>query len=433
MSAKAQVSHSHVRKTSNLASRLGRPLEPRSAMIAAFADQAISSATNFAAVVVAASQLGVSEFGYFSVAYLVYTLILAATQAFISQSLVIGEEAGGAPGGRAALRTAAGIGVLSGVLLAAGTFVWIPAASWWAFAALAAGFPALLCQDVLRTLAARAKRPQLAGMGDAVWLGLFAFGAAALRWIDWVNAGSIMLCWVLAGAVSGVIPWLGFRNDLVRESGTLLRRGHLGSRFLLEHVITQGLNQLSIIALTFIAGPGATGSLRGIATLFGPIGVVISAIPVLAVPALRSMTERSRAAAFGALCVLLAITSLAVAALLMALPESLGEALLGDTWAGAKRLALPVGSQFAAIGVGTVAFTALRISMPTQTLRLRLIASVVFVAGFWTGFHVDGVRGAAWGLCFGSSFQAGLFWVFLTLSRRRPSASPSDAVPSAHD
>ena len=86
----------------------------------------------------------------------------------------------------------------------------------------------------------------------------------------------------------------------------------------------------------------------------------------------------------------------------------------------ARPVLLPLGCQFAAIGIGTVAFTALRLVRPRDTLRVRLVGSAVFLAAFWGGYLVGGVVWAAWGLCLGSTVQCLLAWAtYARASRAR--------------
>jgi hypothetical protein len=101
---------------------------------------------------------------------------------------------------------------------------------------------------------------------------------------------------------------------------------------------------------------------------------------------------------------------------LLLIPAVLGEELLGDTWSEARELILPVGCQFAAIGLGTVGFTARRMTDPRRTLPIKLVGSAIF-AGVLVRLLVGGIALAAWGLLAGSAIQGTLAWV--TYLRRR--------------
>jgi len=92
----------------------------------------------------------------------------------------------------------------------------------------------------------------------------------------------------------------------------------------------------------------------------------------------------------------------------LAIPDTWGERLLGQTWSIAEPLTLPVGLQVMALALSSIGYTALRMSAPTKTLSLRLIGALVQMVFFFGGYQVDGVQGAVWGLAAAAWVQAGL-------------------------
>ena len=382
-------------------------------------DQGVCSLSNLLAVLVAAVLLPPETFGYFAIAYALYVLLLNASQAFVSQWLVLQTEDRRRASGVAA-SSAALMGAGGGLCLFIGALVMVPHTQLAAFVVLAAFLPLLILQDALRTVSVIHRIPQVALTADLLWLVLFGGSVPLLLTNAGIGSGAVMLCWAGSGAVSVAVSARMLRRRIAWRVGprSVLRSNYLGRRFLVEFLIGQGTNQSSVVAIGGFAGPTATGALRGAGTLFGPVGVLISSVPVLLVPPLRQLSNRARAAAYAMLCVASVALSLGMVLLLSSLPHSWGSRLLGQTWNLAEPLMAPLGCQMAAIGVGTVAVTALRLVRPTDTLPIRAVGAVISLCAFWGGYLLGGVEMAAWGLCIGSSVQAAIAWLVYWRIRR---------------
>jgi hypothetical protein len=377
--------------------------------------------TNFLAVVIAATNLDAEAFGWFSVCYASYLIILGATQAYFSQVIVLEAESV-ERAARQAISRCAVVGAVLGIALAGVAFGAVEPAFRSLFLVLALALPALLCQDVFRTVAASLHRPAVAAVSDAVWLLTFLV-LAGLCWLtDTLGAVQVFGAWA-AGGVAGLLAAAAPLRDIAKAADRSESKGtNLGRRFLGEYVVTQGANQASVVALSGLAGVAATGAVRGTTTLFGPIGMIISVIPVLLVPPLRRLDVRRRHRAYAGMCVFLSAVPLALVALLLT-ADGLGPVLLGDTWRQARPLVVPVGLQFAAIGVSTVGFTALRLTEPRRTLPLKIAGSAIFLGAFWFGYWLGGVTVAMWGLFMGSTVQGALGWLTYARATTRRSAT----------
>lgn len=384
---------------------------PRSLFLSV-TDQGLSSATNFLAMILAAREFDPEDFGVFSMAYITYLLIVGASQAFISQPLVIATGEMGGLGRRSLRAILVSSFPIAAVMLMVVTLI-MRGGGQGVFVVLALSLPVLLGQDVLRAIAFGLDRPGVAVASDAAWLAAFLISylliSAGTHSLDlWL----MMMCWAVGGAVGFVVAYIGCRPLMDVEPGVpeAFRKGYLGHRFFVEFAMTQGASQLSQVLLGGVATPSAVAALRGASTLLGPVGVLISAVPVLMVPTLRRMGTRQRSIALVWLAAALLTAALTLTGVLMAIPESIGTRLLGQTWIFAHPLLLPIGIQYGAIGVSAVGFTALRMLAPRATLRTRVWGSMSELIGFWGGYVLGAVRGCAWGLGVGSSVQAVAVW-----------------------
>jgi hypothetical protein len=118
-----------------------------------------------------------------------------------------------------------------------------------------------------------------------------------------------------------------------------------------------------------------------------------------------------------------ALTPLAVvwAALLLLLPDSVGEALLGDSWTLAEPLLLLGGAATAVslFTVGTV--VGIRaLGAGRDGLTARFLVSAVVLAVSAVGAVVDGAHGVLVALAWSAPFQIGTWWWLLVKASRRP-------------
>jgi hypothetical protein len=86
------------------------------------------------------------------------------------------------------------------------------------------------------------------------------------------------------------------------------------------------------------------------------------------------------------------------------LPDSIGEAILGDSWAGARSVLLPVALLNLILALSLAALTALRAAKAAKTsFRVRAFTSGMIVVFGCAGAVLDAASGAAWGIVLGSA------------------------------
>ncbi|MFJ1884811.1 hypothetical protein [Streptomyces sp. NPDC088137] len=388
-------------------------MRARTAILCSVADQGVAALTNILVLVTAARLSTVADFARFSAVYLVFTVLLGVSGAYTGQPLVLrrgeGEEVHGA------CRSAVVFTLLASAALGAllsGVCLLLPGATAQALMALGLVLPVVLGQDTMRYAFSTLQLPNLALAGDVLRLA-GVLGALALQ-PHGAPAARLVLVWGLAA-----LPALLLSAALLhrRAAGTplrlkaLLRRGHLGRRFVVEFAVGNATGQLSVLGLGTVGNPLVVGALRGATTLFGPLNVLFTSATGFGPPLLgRLAGERRRVRAAAVLAAVLAAVAAAWATVLSLLPDPVGRRLLGDTWPTAAALLPATGSQYAAMAVGTCGLLALRMLDPRTTLAIQVVFSLAAVAFLAGGYALAGVPGAAWGLCLGSGCKAVATW-----------------------
>ncbi|MGW0790107.1 hypothetical protein ACWD04_18090 [Streptomyces sp. NPDC002911] len=412
-------------------------MRARTAILCSVADQGVAALTNILVLVAAARLSTVADFARFSAVYLVFTVLLGVSGAYTGQPLVL--RRGGGEDTRAACRSAVvftvGASAALGALLAAVCLL-VPGDTARALTMLGLVLPVVLGQDALRYAFSTLQRPHLALAADLLRLAC-VLGALSAQGYG-ATPARLIAVWGLSA-----LPALLLSAVLLHRSAfgaplrlrPMLRRGHLGQRFVVEFGVGNAAGQLSVLGLGAVGNPLLVGALRGATTLFGPLNVLFTSATSFGPPLLgRIADERRRVRATAALAAALAATAALWATTLALLPERAGRELLGDTWPTAAALLPATGSQYAAMAVGTCGLLALRMLDPRTTLSIQVVFSLTAVTLMAGGYALGGVAGAAWGLCLGSLCKAVATWTRVARLRRRSPAGEAvsaDALPSA--
>ena len=288
--------------------------------------------------------------------------------------------------------------------------------------------PALLLQDTWRFALFTMGHPARAAANDLAWLAAqVALIAVALSVADdsialltgaW--AGGAVVAAVLGARQTAVVPAIG------QAVGFLRRHLELGWRFTSEFVVGNGSFQLTMLAMGATLTAAGIGAIRGGAVLFGPLHVAIFALATGGVAEGARLLERSPQRVLPVmhlLSALLLVASVAWGALLLAVPDTVGHEVLGDTWPAAHELVVPYAVINAGVGVAAGALLALRIvAAASASLRLAVVVAGVTFAGGVTGATLWGTAGGVWGLTLGAwANAAGAWWLVGRLRREDPS------------
>jgi O-antigen/teichoic acid export membrane protein len=371
-------------------------------------DQMISAATNAALSFLVARTVTADAFGAFAVGFLVFTLLIGLGRALAGEPLNIRYSAATGEDMRAAVGRAMGsivsMTVLAGILCAvAGLLLGgILRPTLLAFALV---LPGLIIQDVCRLAFFAQSKPQLATLNDAVWAVVQFAGVGAVIGTHHASAWSLALAWGLAAAVCAVlglfqlrvVPRLPSTFGWVVENRELV--GYLAAQFLLSAGALQG----GTLLVGVVVGIGDIGSLRAATVLTGPLSVLVGAAMTFGLPEVSRRSHLSSAVRWK---IAVAVTGglitvgLVYTAILLLIPDSLGKALLGDTWTGASNVLLPVSlvAAFAGSCLGPV-IVILALGKTKASFWLTVVEAISVPAWMILGAEINGARGAAWGLC----------------------------------
>ena len=387
-------------------------------------DQALSSLSNLALSLLVARSVDEDAFGAFTVSFAVYSMAVLCSRALVSQPLMV-RFSGAEPG---AFRTAAGgstgaatvLGVVLGLaLLVAGLS--IGGAVGTALSVMALVMPGLLLQDAWRMAFFAQRRPELATLLDAVWIVLQFAGVGVFLAVGTDSIVPFVLSWGLAAAVAGVVGVRrGRRSPRVTATVSFLRaHWDLTGYLLFESLLLQGAYQGALLLAGAFGSLSDVGSLRGAQVVLGPVTLLSTSAVAFGIPELSRrgyLSARHRNLAAAGLGAVLAVVGLVWGTLMLLLPDTWGEALLGDSWDGVRAvlLASVIGQVANLISVGPSCVVH-AMGKSQSTFRIHVAVSVMLVLFGMTGLWLGGAVGAAYG--FAVAYWAVVPVWFLVLNR----------------
>jgi len=384
------------------------------------ADQGLSSLTNFLLGVLVARATNPVDFGAFSLVFATYAIALNVPRALASEPMTVRYSSASDETWRRGAAASTGTAVSIGVVLGA-VCLGVGAMGGGAFGrgllALGISMPGLLLQDTWRLAFFSQGRARRAFANDLAWtlFMLLAIGLVVLT--DGASVFALTLAWGLSATAASLIGIAQARllpRPLLTRAW-LREQWDLAPKFLGEFLVLAGGSQLSSFLVGAIAGLAAVGGIRGAQILLGPayvltIGTLLVGLPE-AVRLFNVSRHRLRQAAVF-VSVGLSLATLAWGAIMFFLPDTWGEALLGDTWANAHRVVIPAAISYAMLGGGMGAAIGLRaMAAATESLQARTSSTICTIAGGVLGAWTGGMVGAAWGLAAGAAIGAGLYWI----------------------
>jgi O-antigen/teichoic acid export membrane protein len=398
-------------------------------------DQAIAGGSNVLIAVIAARLLDAASFGLFGIVFLVYVIAQGVSRALVCDPLLVhpveAEERK-----RDVIGTSCLLGPALGVGVALIGLAVIPLEErlGLALVVLGACLPLLVLQDLGRYLAFAAQRPAAALVLDVTWLVLLAAAVIPLFVTDTKSLPWLIAAWGGSGALAGLLLFVQHRAHGVRLGFAWLRYTWSFSwRYLISYTATQGGALGAASGVGAIAGARALGGLQGAILLVRPfmtfqIAVIAASIGQVT----RSMGAhgaiRRHVARISVLTTAVAATNLAV---LLVLPDSVGEAILGDSWDVAQPLLLATGVQIVFLGLmtgvraGLLGMRAIRkvMTIDVATAGLVFVASVV-------GAVINGALGALWAITFVQASVAVAMWTaFLAHTPHGDTEAPMATEP----
>jgi O-antigen/teichoic acid export membrane protein len=372
-----------------------------------------------------------TEFGEFGLAFLLAMLALTLVRAAVSVPLSLRVEVGPSqdPASRVPdLRDALGASAVAGVALGLGLVVVGVALQTGigpSVLALGLSLPALVLQDAWRYAFIVVAKPSRAVANDLVMGALVIGGALVLQGC---SVPVLVLIWGASALVAcGVAIWQSRVWPALARSRIFLRRHRDLSGWLTAELTVQtGSTYAAMLLLGLTAGTVGLGSLRGAQTLFGPFTALLIGLLVGSVPEARrvaAMEPRRLPPVLRAVSGVLGLATLALSVVLLALPDPVGKAILGDTWPGARALLVPFAAMTAGVAVASGGMVGLRVGGAVRdSFRLRLVVGGMSVVVAPLAGAVGGLQAGAWGLAGAAWVNAlGAWWLF---RRRWSTADP---------
>jgi len=371
------------------------------------ADQAIYSLTNLGLTFLVASTVSAAEFGAFASVYVCYLVVYGLVDGSVGEVFTI--QFAGTPRRRwrPALRAASGATLSLSLVVTVLCLLAVPllgGSFGEALLAFAVVLPALLLQALWRTAFFAAGDPRGAVANDLVWA-VAQLGALALVLTDGRDSvGWLVGAWgvgAIVGSVVGMFQLSTVPNPMLAK-GWLREHQALGLRFSGEFFILYGSSQIVLLALGPLAGLSEVGALRGAQVLFGPVQALLLSMRFALRPiyvrtqsAAPERVPRVAAATSGALVLL----SLGWGAALLVMPADFGEALLGDSWEGARVIIPAMTMQVVALAALFGPFNGLRArANASATLRIGVFTALSGLVLGLSGAALGGAQAAQWGV-----------------------------------
>jgi O-antigen/teichoic acid export membrane protein len=370
-------------------------------------DQVLSALTNMVLNVLVVHAAGAKAFDAFSVAFLLFAIMIGIERALVGQPLGIRHSADSGDLRRRTVSRAAGVTLGIAVAAALGMIgIGLPLGGslGTTLIATAAVLPFLLLQDVCRYAFFAGGEAKKAAFNDALWavvqfsaMGiLIGLGAATAPSLVLVWGGAAAVCVVVALAQLRAVPNPLATIDWVREHRDLV------GYFVGEYMLTTGAFNGGYLTVGAIVGDQAVGSIRAAQVLLGPLQIVSSAGMSFGLPELSRRAEHlsgslRKKIAFGTTTGMVAL-SLTYMGLLYFMPNTVGELFFSTKWVEAKQVLLPLALAMvmstASLGPAVIIYS---LGLAKTTFRLIMIEAPLVFGLMISGTFLAGVTGAAWG------------------------------------
>lgn len=391
-------------------------------------DQALSSATNFALALLVARSVDVSSFGMYSIAFASYLVVLGVSRSLFTQPYMVRVAAlPDTDRRRAAQRAVIGGAILVGFLSAAAFGI---AASIFegttrnTLLAFAVAMPGLLLQDAWRFIFIGSGRPAAAALNDLVWALCQVGFVAAVIGTGTSGVAMLVLAWGGAASIAALVGFVQAHlwPDHSGALAWLRRHWDLGGPFLGHFGLTHGTDQVTIYGISAVAGVAAVGAIQAADVLVRPLNFIAIGASVATFPEgvrLRDRSTRALLYGMGAVSGALVLATLGLGAVLLLLPDPVGEQLLGENWAVARPILIFILAQRLFFGASQGPRMGLQIlGAAGRALRTQMVLGPIGLGAMLTGAAVAGPIGAVSAGAVAMFLAGGAWWwQFLVAAR----------------
>jgi len=391
------------------------------------ADQAIASAANAGLTITLSRTVSPEEFGAFALAFSIYSLTLSLAQGVSGQVVVVRYSreprakqvlASAVAGGTAIILAAlcSAVVLLTALLLTAAPLRSV-------FLVLAVLLPALVLQDTWRTVFVARGEPSQAFFNDLAWITMQVVGIGVLLALRVEEASLYVCAWGVGALIAAVI---GCRQNggvpTFRSTPSWLRdHREVGVPSVVSALAVLGTTQVAFVLIAAVGRVEDVGGLRAAQTLLGPLNIVAFAMSSFAVPEIvRRKPNRSGLVRIALIMSVFLVTmDVLWGTVLLLLPDSAGQAVLGATWSNA-RSALPGMVAFTClIGATAGASAVLRaLNRADFNLWITVLLGPLILVFSVAGVRLDGSAGAALGFALAAAVVAPFCWLLLLRGAR---------------
>ncbi len=387
-----------------------------------------------------ARTVGVDDFGAFSIAFATYLVFLSVSRAVATEPLTIRYSASSDDQWRRATSAATGTALVFGIVSAVALVVvgaLLGGAVGAALAVFGVSLVPLLVQDAWRFAFFANHKGRSAFANDLLWTIALVPGAILIQAIGQASTVIWIMVWA-AAAAAGAVFGIWQTRLLPRPElalGWLREHRTLTPRLVAESLVLTGTGYVTVLAITVIAGLKAVAAVRAAQVLMNATNVATFGAQLFAIPEAVEIGRRSLAS-LERFCFLVAggllLVALAWGGVLLALPNDVGRALLGETWDSAATVILPIALLNGMQGLRVGPFVGLRaLALVHESLRARTTSSVIQFIGGVVGARLADAAGAAWGMMLGAALGGVIWWYELLTALRRYAGVTASVAPDA--
>lgn len=383
------------------------------------ADQAVYSLSNVLLAILVARQVSPEEFGAFSTVYIIYVCSQGVNEGIHGEAFAVAYSAADTGHRRRILADAAASALVFGAVLGAicalaGLFTPGPIGD--LLPVLALILPGLFLQDLWRFALFAERLPRAACINDLVWGVGSTAAVIALAHSSYDTVGWFLAGWGAAGAIAAAVGAVQLKVvPRFRGARTWIPdHASLGVRFAAEFMLLYGTTQVVVLFLGAFAGLEEVAKVRGAQILFGPIYSLYAGVRVAATPWVvrgHASDPSATATLVRRLAAGLGLLTLGWGVLVVNLPDAVGEALLGQSWAGTSSVLVVMTWSAVAGGIGFAPVVGLRaLAASRHSLRARGSVAVGTLVLGCLGATLGAAKGALTGVASAETVGVGVYW-----------------------
>lgn len=393
-------------------------------------DQVLSGVSNILVVLVVAHLLSPTDFGLFTIVFLVYAFASVTMRALVGATVLVHpEDVDDRP--RAILGAGIVISLAVGALCALAGLALLATGAEIATSLVWLGLllPLLLVQDIGRFLAIAANRPIRALGLDGMWIVLAIVSFSVVIGQDSLTLERSVLLWAASGALSGC--WVFVHWGVPRLSelnwNWLRERWDFSWRSTVTSITNQASALVGFAAIAAVSSAATVGAVRAAWLMTRPGNTVITSSTLSALGDMSRVRDDDRALRVHMRQVLWVSLAAALANLvvLVVIPDSVGRLILGHIWDLAEPLLLAAGLQLVLIAARNGTRAAL---LSRREIRLimavDIAGTILLIVLSFAGAVMADAQGVIWAGVIGQGVQTIVWWIVARHRLRQPLTTP---------